>query len=151
MTTEERFDRIEHLAAGMAEERRRDREEYKALRRDTERHINELAVDTRLRFEQVADQIGVDETTIVNWERNATAPAVRHIPAIIRFLGYDPLPPPNAYPERLATARRALGLSQRKMAERLGLDPATIKNWETGRHQPTGKSMELIGRILQSW
>jgi DNA-binding transcriptional regulator YiaG len=37
------------------------------------------------------------------------------------------------------------------MAERLGLDPATIKNWETGRHQPTGKSMELIGRILQSW
>jgi predicted nucleic acid-binding Zn-ribbon protein len=57
MTTEERFDRIEHLAARMAEERRRDREEYKALRRDTERHINELAVDTRLRFEQVADQI----------------------------------------------------------------------------------------------
>jgi hypothetical protein len=57
VTTEERFERIEHLTAGMAEERRRDREEYKALWRDTEGHINELAVDTRLRIEQVSDQI----------------------------------------------------------------------------------------------
>ena len=57
MTTEERFERIEQLTAGIAEERRKDREEYKALWRDTERHINELAVDTRLRIEQVSDQI----------------------------------------------------------------------------------------------
>lgn len=64
MTTEERFERIEHLTAGIAEERRKDREEYKGLWRDTQRHLSELrghldalAVDTRLRFEQVADQI----------------------------------------------------------------------------------------------
>jgi len=57
MTIEERFERIEHLTAGMAEERRKDREEYKALWRDTQRHIDELAVETRLRFNQVADQI----------------------------------------------------------------------------------------------
>lgn len=112
-------------------------------------HIRTRRLDLKLLQKQVADQIGVDETTIVNWERNATAPAVRHIPAIIRFLGYDPLPPPNAYPERLATARRALGLSQRKMAERLGLDPATIKNWETGRHQPSGRSLAVIAGVLQ--
>ena len=42
MTTEERFERIEHLTAGMAEERRKDREEYKALWRDTQRQLNEV-------------------------------------------------------------------------------------------------------------
>jgi hypothetical protein len=64
MTIDERFERIEHHTAGLAEQRRKDREEYKALWRDlsarTEsiaRHVDALAVDTRLRIEEVADQI----------------------------------------------------------------------------------------------
>ncbi len=43
MTTEERFDRIEHITAGIAEERRKDREENKALWRDTQRQLNEVS------------------------------------------------------------------------------------------------------------
>jgi chromosome segregation ATPase len=46
MTSEERLDRIEHITAGIAEERRKDRDEYKALWRDTQRQLNE--VSTRL-------------------------------------------------------------------------------------------------------
>jgi len=42
MTTEERFERIEHITAGIAEERRRDRDEYKTLWRDTQRQLNEM-------------------------------------------------------------------------------------------------------------
>ena len=42
MTTEERLDRIEHITAGIAEERRKDRDEYKALWRDTQRQLNEM-------------------------------------------------------------------------------------------------------------
>ena len=64
MTSEECFARIDHYTVGLGEERRRDREEYKALWRDlaakTEsiaRHVDALAVGTRLRFDQVADQI----------------------------------------------------------------------------------------------
>lgn len=98
---------------------------------------------------QVADQIGVDEATITNWEGNAATPTIRYIPAVIRFLGYNPLPPANSFPERLATARKVLDLSQRKMAEKLGVDPATLMGWEAGRHQPTGKSLDVIGRVLQ--
>ena len=44
MTTEERFERIEHVTAGLAEQARKDREENRQLWRDTQRHINELAV-----------------------------------------------------------------------------------------------------------
>jgi septal ring factor EnvC (AmiA/AmiB activator) len=71
MTTDERFERIEHVTAGIAEERRKDREEYKALWRDNQRQINdlatglntlrshvaELAVETRIRIEEIGDRI----------------------------------------------------------------------------------------------
>ena len=43
MTSEERLDRIEHLTAGIAEERRKDREEYNGLWRDTQRQLNEVS------------------------------------------------------------------------------------------------------------
>jgi ferritin-like metal-binding protein YciE len=41
MDTEERFDRIEHVIAGLAEQRGQDRDEYRQLWRDTERQIRE--------------------------------------------------------------------------------------------------------------
>ena len=43
MTIEERFERIEHVTASLAEERRKDREESRQLWRDTQRQIGELA------------------------------------------------------------------------------------------------------------
>jgi hypothetical protein len=65
MTTEERFARIEHVTAGLAEERRKDREENRQLWRDTQRHLNEVAsriaeVDHRLgeRIEEVDVRLG---------------------------------------------------------------------------------------------
>jgi transcriptional regulator with XRE-family HTH domain len=111
-------------------------------------HIRARRLDLKLLQKQVADRIGVHEMTITGWEGNATVPEVRYVPAIIQFLGYNPFPAASSLPERLATARRALGLSQRKMAQKLGVDPATIKNWEAGLHQPTEKSLDLVGSIL---
>ena len=113
-------------------------------------HIRARRLDLNLLQNQVADQIGVHELTITNWEVNETIPEVRYIPAIIEFLGYNPLSEGSSLSERLKTARRALGLSQRKMAPKLGVDPATLMGWEAGRHQPNGKSLDLIGRILQN-
>jgi hypothetical protein len=63
MTTEERFERIEHVTAGLAEERRKDREEFRGLWRDTQRQLNELTIkvvemDDRLgkRIEALAEE-----------------------------------------------------------------------------------------------
>ncbi|MGB6690746.1 MAG: helix-turn-helix transcriptional regulator [Terracidiphilus sp.] len=112
-------------------------------------HIRARRLDLNFLQKRVADQIGVDESTITNWERNATVPEVRYTPAIIQFLGYNPLPAASSLAERLAAARRALGLSQRMMAQKLGVDPTTLMGWEAGRHQPTKKSIELIGKVPQ--
>jgi len=43
VTIDERLDRIEHVTAGLDEERRRDREENRQLWRDTQRQLNEVA------------------------------------------------------------------------------------------------------------
>jgi DNA-binding transcriptional regulator YiaG len=112
-------------------------------------HIRIRRLDLELLQSDVAKQIGVDTATVCNWESNASTPAIRYLPAIIQFLGYDPQPSVDSLPDRLATARRTLGLSQRKMAEKLAVDPGTWQGWEAGRHQPTRTSLELIGRVLR--
>ncbi len=76
MTLDQRLDRIEHLTAGIAEERRKDRDEYKALWRDMQERgnrtderiarmadavggvalqVDRLAIETRLRIAELAD------------------------------------------------------------------------------------------------
>jgi DNA-binding XRE family transcriptional regulator len=62
------------------------------------------------------------------------------IPAIIRFLGYDPFPEAASLSDRLAVARRANGWTIKQAAEQLGVDEGTWGRWEkTGvpwkRHQ----------------
>jgi len=41
-----------------------------------------------------------------------------------------------------------MGLSQRRLASKLGIDPGTIGHWERSRHQPLKKYIEMIERIF---
>lgn len=45
MTTEERFQRIEHVTAGLAEQAQRDRDENRQLWRETQRQLDQLAAN----------------------------------------------------------------------------------------------------------
>ena len=111
-------------------------------------HIRSRRLDLGLFQSDVAEQIGVDTTTICNWESNASIPAIRYIPAILSFLGYDPFPPAQTFAERITTARKVLGLSQRKLALSLGVDSGTLQSWEAVQHKPTARNVELIERLL---
>ena len=84
-------------------------------------------------------KIGVDIASIRNWETNRSKPGVEHMPAVIRFLGYNPLPPPNGWSERLVQCRTLLGLSQKESAQQIGVDPGTLARWERGERVPAGK------------
>ena len=61
MTIEERFERIEHITAGLAEEQRRDYEENRQLWRETQRQLSDLAV----RVNDLASKIADTNDTIV--------------------------------------------------------------------------------------
>jgi transcriptional regulator with XRE-family HTH domain len=86
---------------------------------------------TRWAPEKVAEQIGVDKCSIVNWEGNHSNPALQYMPAIIE-LGYNPLRPATNWAERLIRHRMTHGLTQKESARRIGVDPSTLARWERG-------------------
>jgi DNA-binding transcriptional regulator YiaG len=111
-------------------------------------HLRKKRLDLGLLQREVAEKIGVNEATVTNWERQRTLPEIRFIAPIIKFLGYDPFPDPESFPEKLKTCRMRMGLSQREFAIRLRIDPSTIAGWETCRHKPTNIYSKLLGQIF---
>ena len=98
---------------------------------------------------EVAEQLGVGKTSVFNWEGNASSPDIRYMPAIIDFLGYDPLPTAKTLGEQLVRQRTSLGLSQKQSAECLGVDPSTLAKWEQAKREPQGAFLERVKRFLQ--
>jgi len=71
------------------------------------------------------------------------------MPAIIRFLGYNPLPAAHTLSERLVHRRTRLGISQKESAERLAVDPSTLAKWERGEREPAGVFLGRVKGFLQ--
>ena len=111
-------------------------------------HLRRRRLVQKMLQKQVAEQIGADKTSIHNWETAVTEPDFEYMPAIIRFLGYNPLPAGNGWGERLLRQRTTLGLSQKASAERLGIDPSTLAKWERGEREPTGALLTRVKRFL---
>ncbi len=44
-------------------------------------------------------------------------------------------------------ARRLSGLSQAEFSKKLGISPATLRNWEQGRREPTGPAKVLLNLL----
>ena len=70
--------------------------------------------------------LGVGQFTYMTWEKDQKFPTVRYFPAIVSFVGYDPLPQPRTDGERMRRRRWLLGLTSLEMAERLGMDEGTM-------------------------
>jgi len=76
MTTEERFERIEHVTAGLAEQAQKDREENRQLWRDTQRQINELALrmgELTMRVNDLGMKIAETNDTITRLAEDSRA------------------------------------------------------------------------------
>jgi transcriptional regulator with XRE-family HTH domain len=93
---------------------------------------------------QAGRQLGLTASTIWNWENHQKEPGLQSLPAIVRFLGYDPLEPAETLGEQLVRYREIRGVSQKEMAGRFGIDPSTPRRWERGERQPMGPRPERI-------
>ena len=92
--------------------------------------------------------MGVGEGTVNKWERDHCEPPVHLVPAVTRFIGYDPYPSPVGYPARLLAKRRAVGWSIRLAAQKLDINEATWGLWERGETVPRGKLRERLEILL---
>ncbi len=80
----------------------------------------------------VAKALGVDLSTVTNWEKNRTTPTLWTLSKIIEFLGYDPsVDNPSTMGGRLLRFRKCRGMSQKEFAMRIGIDPTTLNRLET--------------------
>ena len=90
-------------------------------------HIRKRRLDLKLTKRAVAQRFGVDDVTIYLWEKNRVKPSLAQIPKIIEFLGRDPSKKETEkLGDRIREYRRIHGLSQKKLADQLGINPTTI-------------------------
>ncbi len=114
-------------------------------------HLKKKRLDLGLFRKEVAQLVGVNTTTIRNWEINRFTPKIRYIPRIIHFLGYCPYRPTRSFPEWLKMCRNVAGLSQEKLAKLLRVDEGTVNGWEQGRHRPAKNNQLKIQKFFCSW
>lgn len=50
--------------------------------------------------------------------------------------------------ERLKNAREASGMNQKTMANRIGVKPATVEKWETGKMDPRANRLQMLASLL---
>ena len=79
-------------------------------------HIKKRRLELGLTQKQVANALGVNPWTVLNWETGQHQPPIRSIPGILAFLDYDPFPTPTTIGERLLQTRRKYGRSTSEAA-----------------------------------
>ncbi len=98
----------------------------------------------------VARIIGVTTDTVTNWEKNRVLPALRVLPRVLELLGYDPCQKDDSIAGQLTGARGSQGLSQKKLAEILLVNPCTPSKWEIGNRIPRGLYFQRVRLFLDS-
>ena len=113
-------------------------------------HLRKRRLAPGLLQPEVCAEIGVHEATIYNWENNRTSPSLRLVPKIIEFLGYEPqYTAPRTLGERIVIARRLLGLTQKELARRPGIDPSTLGRRERDEGRPSKELCERLNALLR--
>ena len=112
-------------------------------------HLKTRRLDLGLFQRDVAQILAVDKMSVCNWEVNRTSPALRFVPRIVEFLGYAPDDTQaESLGQQIVAVRRSLGISQKKLAEELDVDPSTLGRWERGKGRPSRKLGERLLSFL---
>jgi transcriptional regulator with XRE-family HTH domain len=106
-------------------------------------------LDTGLTQKEAAVRLAVDADSVRNWEAGRTSIEVRYYPALIEFLGYNPLPQPMTPGESIRRERMTRGWSRRKLACVAGVDEATVSRIETDTKGAARRSWTRIDAALK--
>ncbi|MEQ1618365.1 MAG: helix-turn-helix transcriptional regulator [Gemmatimonas sp.] len=111
-------------------------------------HLQRRRAQRNLLQKEAAAEIGVIEATYYLWEKDRAFPNARLYATVVKFLGYDPLPVGEGFPERLKRERWLRGLTIREAAKLLGVNESTFGDWELGRGEPL-KHQQAVGDFLE--
>jgi transcriptional regulator with XRE-family HTH domain len=111
-------------------------------------HLLRRRLDLGLEQKEAAKRLGTGAWNLRNWETGRHGIEVRFYPAIIAFLGYNPLPDPHTHGDAVRRERVALGWSRKKLAKVAGVDEATVKRVEADTPRMAKKPTAAILRAL---
>lgn len=112
-------------------------------------HLKKRRHELGLFQKDAATLLRVNQWTLIGWETGRRVRVVaRHEAAIIRFLGYNPFPPPRTLGEAIRRKRRELGLTARELAAQLGWDEGTVLRYEQDVWIPRGERRYLVEKVL---
>ena len=121
--------------------------------------LTEARTAAGLTISQLARAIHMSRPTVSYWERGVRRPATSHWPRLGVVLGLDQTEvaalfadhPPARLDGRplpcLALVRRRAGVTQRALAERVGVAPTTLSMWETAR---IAVSLPMLARLANA-
>lgn len=123
------------------------------------RLVVERRRELRLDRDELARRMGVAARTVQAWESGEKAPRDQDVPYLAQALEVPveaveavlaardaDLPPLGRVIRR---RQRLLGLSRASLAERAGLDQATISRWVHGRHEPDESKLAQLADALE--
>ncbi len=108
-------------------------------------HIRKRRLEQNLFQKDIARIIGVEETSIYNWEKNLSNPSIKYIPKIIEFLGYIPFQLDTlSLGDQIKLYRKLRGISQKNLAKEIDIDPTTLAKWEANKRK---SSKDFLFRV----
>jgi len=107
-------------------------------------------MDLRLLQRDVARIIGVSCDSVTYWENDRAIPQIQHMPKIIAFLGYNPLPSDlRTLRGRVKEYRLTHGLSHKELGRILGVNASTVGSWESGEFEPVETTLEKLKTLFK--
>jgi DNA-binding transcriptional regulator YiaG len=108
--------------------------------------------------EQLAQRLGIDESTIAGWERSESTPVGPYRKLLEDFVAGDGFPTKrfataaakSKFSARKITAlRHKLGLSKAALARQIGVNVNTLWRWERGERRPHGLHWKILADIMK--
>lgn len=121
---------------------------YPAMLEHIGDHLLKRRMDLQLNQRTAARRLGTNAWSLRNWETNRRAVKIRFYPAIIKFLGYNPLPNGKSLGERVRRERLTRGWSRAFLAKLAHVDEATIARIENDAPRLANRTMERVVRAL---
>ena len=109
--------------------------------------------------EQLAQKLGIDESTIAGWERGDNTPVGAYRKLLEDFIAEDgllPVRPGTAWARsrfsarKITALREKLGLTKAALARQIGVNVNTLWRWERGDRKPHGLHRELIADLFRN-
>lgn len=114
-------------------------------------HLRKERLDLGLLQKDVAQRLGVDPSSVYNWENGRSSPKLSLMPQVLEFLEYVPIVSSSeSVGEKVKALRRLMGVRQEDLARHLAVDPSTLGRWERGEGKPLPRHRLKVEAFLNS-